>query len=307
MEYVLFCGFKIGFLALKTIIENGTNLRLVIVEKEHGHELEKFYDAIVELCEEKGISYLDSKQSVAYEEKLSLIKPDYLLILGYRRLIPDSVMRLTQRASVACHFSMLPEYRGFAPVNWAVINGETQSGITFFHIEDEVDSGDIVAQQPFQIEKEEDVNAVFDKCHHIFTQMLPMVLKDFERGHINRIHQDHKRATYTCSRSPEDGLIDWNDSSENIYNLVRGLAYPFPGAFTYFDRQELRIWSAEPFPIPKYVGVVTGKVIRVIPDIGVVVLAKEGAILVKEVQLQGGERRTADQIIKSVRVRLGGI
>lgn len=307
MKYVLFIGHKIGYLSLKELINRRIDVRLAVIEKEHEHEFEKYFELIVSLCKENNIDYYDSADANSLHLSNVILKnePDYILVFGYRRLIKDRILLSVNKACIACHFSLLPAYRGFAPVNWAVINGENNSGITFFHLDSEMDSGDIVIQRDFDIQLHEDINDIFEKCYSLFTETLQSELNNLEEGIVNRLPQDSEMATYTCARTPEDGIIDWNMSTISIYNLIRGLTYPFPGAFTYYDKKKLYIWSAQNYPIPKYVGIVVGRIIRIIPDIGVVVLTNDGALLIKEVQLENENRCTADKIIKSIRVRLG--
>ncbi|WP_284643238.1 methionyl-tRNA formyltransferase [Paenibacillus silviterrae] len=306
MNCVLFVGFKIGYIALKTLLESDATISHVFIEKEHRHEIEKYYDLITELCMSHNISCSYSNQSTEYYSKLSKIQVDYFFVFGYRRLISENILKLAQKASVACHFSYLPQYRGFAPVNWAVINGERESGITFFHLEGEMDSGDIVNQRKFYIGLHEDINEVLEKCYSLFREMFAEILVKFNNGTVDRIPQNHDDATYTCARSPEDGQIDWRENVESIYNLIRGVTYPFPGAFTFYNQKKLFIWSAEIIQLPKYVGVITGKIVKILPDKGVIVLVSDGALLVKDVQFENEERCTADTVIKSVRGKFGG-
>jgi methionyl-tRNA formyltransferase len=117
--------------------------------------------------------------------------------------------------------------------------------------------------------------------------------------------QDNTKATFTCARNPEDGIIKWEKDSTSVYNLVRALTYPYPGAFTYYNGKRIAIWSCEVYDIPVYEGVVPGKVIKIIRGKGVVVLCSQGAVLIRKIQVENENSVIADDVIKSIRATLG--
>ena len=220
------------------------------------------------------------------------------------------ILAKAKYAALSTHFSLLPEYRGFAPVNWAIINGESKCGVSLFHMESDVDSGDIVAQRTVEIGEHDYASDVMDRCIVELKDILNETWEDFSKGNVARIPQDHSKATFTCARNPEDGEINWSDSTKTIYNLIRGVSKPFPGAFTYLKGHKLTIWTAELVEVGKYVGRIPGKVIQLHKGKGVVVLTGDGALLIKNVMLEAeslnpDEDVTADTYIKSVRLTLG--
>ncbi len=181
-----------------------------------------------------------------------------------------------------------------------------RGGITF-HMENEADSGgDIVAQKRITIEEDEYVDDVMNKCINAFKEILREEWPELSKGNVKRIKQDASQATFTCSRNPEDGIINWNQSTKSIYNLIRGTSKPFPGAYTLLKGEKLTIWTAEPYDAGNFVGRIPGKVIQLHKNKGVVVLTGDGALQIKEVQFQDeADSQSADQIIKSVRITLG--
>jgi methionyl-tRNA formyltransferase len=199
----------------------------------------------------------------------------------------------------------LPNYRGFAPLNWALINGEQNTGVTLFFLSEDIDNGDIVEQEPVPITMEDDINSLNEKCTKAALRIFDNQLNLFQQGIIGRSPQDNSNASYTCSRSPEDGLINWGNTTMSIYNLIRAITYPFPCALTYFDGEILYILDAEIHKTEYYVGRIPGKIISRIPGRGVVVLTGDGALLIKNIIDSHGNRITADKIIKSIRVKLG--
>lgn len=305
MKYILFIGSKVGYEALRVLVNLKCSIEHVFIESEHAHEHEKFYTHSIDICDSNNTKYtLDPTKRVIREE-LSNIHFDYILSFGYRKMIPDEIINLAKIAALGTHFSPLPRYRGFAPLNWVLINGETETAVNLFYLDKEVDNGDIVERQSVQISYQDDINTLFSKCVEAFKELMTRAVPKLESGKFSSAKQDCTRATYTCARNPEDGLIDWNLSSSQIYNLVRALTYPYPGAFTYCGGKKIYIWSCEEYDVPKYEGRIPGKVIKHIKGRGVVVLCGEGALLLKDLQLEDAERETAENVLKSVRTTLG--
>ncbi len=315
MKSVLFLGTAIGYEALQTLIELEAQIAHVFIDSEHRHETERCSQDISALCMRHDIAYtLDAKRSdmKSILEKCKMTGPvDYIFCFGFRRLIPEDVLEMARGAACSTHFAILPAYRGFAPVNWAIVNGETQCGVSLFHMAEDADSGPIVMQKAVDIEPDAYIDEVMDLCVHTLKEILKSVWPEFISGTVPSVPQNHEQATYTCARGVEDGHIDWHKSTEQIYNLIRATAHPFPGAYTIHENQFLKIWRARPFEAGAYVGRIPGKVIRIIPNRGVVVLTGDGALLIESVTLvkdifkSGESIHTADEYIKSVRVKLG--
>ncbi|WP_197246698.1 methionyl-tRNA formyltransferase [Cytobacillus firmus] len=310
MKYVLFVGSRLGLEALELLIGESCIITHVFIEKEHEHEFEKFYIRSIEKCETENINFsVNSTQNeikdILTENESSNIYIDYIMSFGYRRMIPNDIIEMARVAALGTHFSPLPRYRGFAPLNWVLINGESETAVNLFYLDKEVDNGDIVESEVVPISYNDDINTLFEKCIVVFQELMRRAIPKLEKGTFNAVKQDSDQATYTCARNPEDGIINWNWSSTRIYNLTRALTYPYPGAFSFLEGQKIFIWSCEEYKTPKYEGSVPGKVIRIIKDQGVIVLCGEGAVLIKEIQLENGERITADKVINSVRLTLG--
>ncbi len=306
MKLVLFVGTKIGQKGLECLIELGASILHVFIDTEAQHESDKYDSKIIDICMMNSIEYSINASKQDIEKITDSVEIDYIFCFGFRRLIDQIILRKVKCGSLSTHFSLLPRYRGFAPVNWAIINGEKECGVSLFHMEDEADSGDIVAQKRIEIEEDEYVDDVMNKCINSLKKILIEEWPELSKGNVKRIKQDTSQATITCSRNPEDGIIDWNESTENIYNLIRGTSKPFPGAFTHLVGEKLTIWKAEPYDAGNFIGRIPGKVIQLHKNKGVVVLTGDGALLIKIVQYQGNfEANTADQIVKSVRITLG--
>lgn len=303
MKYVLFTGSRLGYESLQILIDSKVNILHAFIEKEHDHEIVKYYEKIIKICVDNNVTYTLNSTS---KEVKSILESqdenfDYLMSFGYRRMIPSNILQLPRVASIGTHFSPLPKYRGFAPLNWLLINGEKETAVNLFYLEDKVDHGDIIANERVNIDYTDDINSLFDKCLIKFKDLLGNQIKLLEKNDFQSTPQNHELATYTCARSPEDGEIDWHKSSFENYNLIRSLTHPYPGAFTSYKGEKLSIFKSEEYDEGNYVGRIPGRVIKITKD-GVVVLCGTGALLIKDVQLESSsETVNANTVINSVR------
>jgi methionyl-tRNA formyltransferase len=172
------------------------------------------------------------------------LNPDILLVVGWTQLIKPHLLSVPRIAALGFHASLLPKYRGRAPVNWAILNGETETGNTLMVLEPGADEGDIVCQRRILILYDDDCRTVYEKVSQTECEMLDEVLALIRQGHLPRTQQDSTAATVMPKRRPEDGLITWSWTSSRLYDWVRALTHPYPGAFTFLDGQKIMIWKA---------------------------------------------------------------
>ncbi|MFN2597841.1 MAG: methionyl-tRNA formyltransferase, partial [Pyrinomonadaceae bacterium] len=176
---------------------------------------------------------------------------------------------------------------------------------TMFYAAEEVDAGDIIEQRARPITGEDDAGTIDAWLNETVERMLAENLPRLAAGTAPRVAQDHARATYAVWREPEDGRVDWSQPTRTVFNLIRGLAHPYPGAYSRLDGRKLTIWSAEIEREPRaYVGRIPGKVERILPGEGVGVLTGDGTLRLKRVQLEGEEPRRADEVIRRLKTRL---
>ncbi len=185
----------------------------------------------------------------AYLEHLDTWRPDLILVLGWYFMVPQKVRNSAPLGCLGIHASLLPKYRGGAPINWAIINGEGQTGVTLFELAEGVDSGDIACQKTVEIADNDDCATVYDRATAASVAMLrehlPLLVRQLETGEkAPRFAQDEHLATMMPQRKPADGLIDWRNSSKQIYDFIRAQTRPYPGAFTYARGSLLRVWKA---------------------------------------------------------------
>ncbi len=174
-----------------------------------------------------------------------------------------------------------------------------------FAIAEEMDGGDLVDQRLVPIGPQDTITEVLPRVTHVYLDMLEKDLPVILKGNAKFTQQDHSKATFTCKRTLVDNKICWSDSSQTIFNLIRGVTHPYPGAYSFLKTQKLIIWSAELIPNPrKYIGRIPGRVIEVRPDLGVLVLTGDGVLLIKTVQLESEPEICAAEVINSISMTL---
>lgn len=239
--------------------------------------------------------------NVNSDEVLATIRrlaPEIVYVIGWPRLVKQSLLALPAKGCIGIHTSLLPKYRGGAPVNWALINGETQWGATLMYLGEGADNGDIVAQAEFPITQVDTCGSVYGKAAAASVRLLQEFVPLLAEGRAPRRRQDEAEATYYPQRKPEQGIIDWNRAAMAQYNWIRALTHPYPGAFTYApDGRRLYLWSAE---VPANEGAVPappGSIVKVQTGRGVAVATLDGLLIVSSMQMEGEEEKSADQCV----------
>jgi methionyl-tRNA formyltransferase len=180
-----------------------------------------------------------------FEQDFISLQADFILAIGWYYMIPTNMLKLAPKGAAGIHASLLPKYRGNAPLVWAMINGEKETGVSFFYFEKGVDEGDIIAQEKFSIEETDTIKDVLEKTQQasidILLKNLPLIANNTNK----RIQQDHSQATLFPKRTPEDGLIDWSWDKQRIKNFIRAQTKPYPGAFTIINDKKVIIWDAD--------------------------------------------------------------
>ncbi len=199
-----------------------------------------------ELGNEFGIPVTDVTGKMGtYTDKIQKFNPDLIVVIGWYYMIPEAIRNLAAKGCVGMHASLLPKYRGGAPLVWAIINGEEKTGLTFFYLGSGVDNGDIIAQHEIEIKETETIKDILDKVTasalDITREFIPML----SSGKAPRIKQDESQATTVPQRKPEDGQIDWNWDVKRIKNFIRAQTKPYPGAFTIINGKKINLWDAE--------------------------------------------------------------
>ncbi len=300
MKIALACTGTIGLKSLQQALNLPKKIKIVavftqIIEPPQ----ERAHQEIIDLANQHGIeSY--THEGLPHVVKTSDI--DYIIAIKWRKMIGADVISNIKEL-IVFHASLLPKYRGFAPINWPIINGEKETGVTMFFAVDEVDSGDIIDQRKIVITENDDANTIDHQVSELVSLMLYENLLELSKGMVNRQKQNSSEATYCIWRTPEDGLINWNNSAIKINNLVRGLTYPYPGAYTFWEGKKISIWKTKLITELEYVGNIAGKVAKIVKGEGVYVLTGDGVLCIEEVSIENKERVRAEDAITKLKIR----
>lgn len=243
---VVFGYHNVGVRCLRALVDMGVDVPLLLTHPDDPSET-IWFDSIAQTASECGIPVATPADPNASDvvARVAACQPDFLFSFYYRSMLKAPLLGLPPRGALNMHGSLLPKYRGRAPVNWAVIRGETQTGATLHYMTAKADSGDIVAQCAVPILPDDTAKDVFDKVTVAAESMLRGVLPALLAGNAPRYRQDASASSYYGGRKPEDGWIDWSKSAGEIHNLVRGVAPPYPGAFTVIDGRPARILRSQ--------------------------------------------------------------
>jgi len=213
------------------LLEAGVRVPLVVTHRDDPAE-RVFFGSVAELARSKGIETLEDPEENLLERRIANLAPDFVFSFYYRRMLPPELLAAARRGAFNLHGSLLPKYRGRAPVNWAVLKGETETGATLHEMIAKPDAGRIVDQEPVPIGPDETAAEVMAKVAAAAERVLKRSIGKLVAGTAQLKPQDLARGSYFGGRRPEDGRIDWSSSALEIHNLVRAVAPPYPGAFT---------------------------------------------------------------------------
>jgi methionyl-tRNA formyltransferase len=239
---VVFAYHNVGVRCLNVLLAQGVEVALVVTHQDHPRET-IWFDSVQELAELHGIPVItpDDPNVPEVVERIRALKPDFIFSFYYRLMLQQDLLDIPPRGALNMHGSLLPKYRGRVPVNWAIIHGETETGATLHYMTAKPDNGDIVAQQAVPILPNDTAHEVFQKVTVAAEMALHAVLPALLAGTAPRLKQDLSRGAYFGGRKPQDGEIDWAQSAQNIHNLVRAVAPPYPGATTTLLGKPMRI------------------------------------------------------------------
>ncbi len=246
---LVFAYHDVGYECLDALIQNDEYVLAVITHKDNPNE-EVWFRSVQALAEKYDIP-VHTPGSVNTPDWIARIRswePDLILSFYYRNMINEEILSIPRLGAFNMHGSLLPKYRGRVPINWAILNGERETGVTLHHMVKRADAGDIVDQEAVPIGHDETAREVFAKCAKAARLVIERQLEALTTGTAPRRKQDESQATYFGGRTPEDGRIDWTQSAEKIYNLIRAVTQPYPGAFTDVEGKRMFIWWAIPLP-----------------------------------------------------------
>lgn len=248
---VLFMGYyRTGVTVCSScLMKKGIDLLGVIVPPDRSQESLK---SIKDFAKKHNINIFspancNSKKFIGKIKKLS---PDLIIVFNYSKILKKELFEIPKLGTINIHPSLLPKYRGAHVVNWVLINGEKETGVTVHYVNEGIDSGDIIYQKKIKLTMKDTCATLAKKIEEIAVKTLSEALKSLAIGRVRRKKQDNKKATYYKKRYPKDGKIHWAKPAIEIYNLIRALVHPWPGAF-YFDNKGRKVTIKKLIPIKK--------------------------------------------------------
>ena len=312
MRVLLFGYHAVGAACLRFLLRREAYADVVaLITHEDSPDEEIWFERPAPMAEEAGVTVLTpSKEEIRTERFASRVRslgPELILSAYYRYMIPVKVLEIAPLGGLNLHGSYLPEYRGRCPVNWQILDGAIQGGVTLHRMVAEPDAGNIIAQARVPIEARGTAKGLYDRLVPAAAELLREAWPRILDGDVEGTPQDHSRATYFGGRTPDDGRIRWSSGAPAIDRLIRAVPHPYPGAFTEFAGRRLFIWEAH--PVKGDASAPAGSVVAK----GNKLLIQDGlgkALRIRRIQLEGEEELGPAPFLSAheeiIGARLGG-
>ena len=307
MKTIVFAYHDFGCSGIRALRAAGFDIVAVFTHRDNPQE-NIFFESVARLCAELDIpAYVpDAIDHPLWQKQIAALAPDFMFSFYYRELIPASILAQAKKGAFNLHGSLLPHYRGRSPLNWAMLNGEQLTGVTLHHMVERADAGDIVGQVEVRIEPDDYVQQVHDKQVAAAQQLLAECLPAIAAGSAPRLAQDIDQGNYCGRRRPADGAIDWSQSATTVRNLVRAVAQPFPGAFSYAGSRKIVVWEAD--AVESKAAQTPGTILSTQP---LTIACGQGALTVRVGQIDGGICQSGPQLARELNlvdgIRLGAM
>lgn len=293
---------------LRAILLAGHEVAAVVTQpdKPKGRGRESAMPPVKEFAMAEGLTVYQPLKARDGEfiEAIRKIEPEVIVVVAFGQILPKDLLTMPKYGCINVHASLLPEYRGASPIQWAVIDGRKESGVTTMLMDEGVDTGDILLQSRRTLEAKETGGSLFDKLSVDGAGLLVDTLKGLEEGTIRKIPQEHAKATHTKKIEKTLGKLDFHRPAEELECLIRGLN-PWPSAYAHFHGKTLKIWDADVVPISDDFGkFIPGQVVSVNKK-EFVVKCGENALAVRELQLEGKKRMDTASFLLGTKVEVG--
>ena len=304
---IIFMGtpdFAVG--TLRSLAEAGHEITLVVSQpdkpKGRGHAMVP--TPVKAVAEELGIPVFQPVKIREAKDVLEKTEADVCVVAAFGQIIPASILHMKKYGCINVHASLLPKYRGAAPIQWAVIDGEKESGVTIMQMDEGLDTGDMLAKAIVPLDEKETGGSLFDKLSEAGGRLCVETLAKLEKGEITPEKQGESPTAYASMLDKKMGNIDWNKSAVVIERLVRGLN-PWPSAYTHLDGKTLKIWACDVLPQSASKGE-SGEILEVTKD-AIHVQTGDGLLVLREIQLAGKARMDAGAFLRGYKVVPGTV
>lgn len=294
MRAIVFAYHEMGYVCLEELISADVEVLCLFTHPDDPGE-EIWFRTPRLLAEKRAIPVYEppSLRDESWLKLLNDLAPDFIFSFYYRNLLPKEVLHTAKKEALNLHGSLLPRFRGRCPVNWVLVEGEEVTGVTLHVMEVKPDAGDIVAQKAVAITFEDTAHSLFLKMVVAARDLMRETLPTLKDGTYTRTPQTGP-SSYFGGRRPEDGHIDWQQDAKRIYNLIRAVTHPYPGAYTSMGGKKLYIWQATPAP-----GSANAAVGTVVSRRPVLISTGNGLLRVLTLQLEGESEQDAEEFFSS--------
>jgi methionyl-tRNA formyltransferase len=299
----------IAAVILKDLINSKHKILAAVTQpdKPKGRGKQVLFTPVKELALEYGIPVYQP-QKVREEEFIQVLKeinPDLIVVAAFGQILPKQILDMPKYGCINVHASLLPKYRGAAPIQWSIIDGEPFTGITIMHMDVGLDTGDMIMKDKVSIERKETFGSLHDKLADCGGKLLLKAIEAIENGTATREKQRDEESNYAVILKKEMGHIDYTKSAVQIERLIRGLN-PWPSAYSYLEDKTLKIWDGEVLTSTdnnqQTPGTITG-----ITKEAILVATGEGILAIKELQLEGKKRMTSEAFLRGYTINTGTI
>jgi len=291
--------------ALKVLPKSNQKLALVVTQPDRpkGRGRKVVPPPVKEVAINLGceVDQPSSIRTVEFEKRMAKHKPDIIVVVAFGHIIPKNILAIPKIATINVHASLLPKYRGPAPIQWAIINGEIETGVTTMLMDEGLDTGDILLSSKIKIFSDDTSGTLHDRLADLSADLLIRTIGRFETGDIKPISQDHTQATYAPLLKKNDGRMNWAMPAQTLEAFVRGMT-PWPGAFTFHGNKRLKIFKAMPIIVDTVE--TPGTVIKRFPD-ELCVATGKGVLSVIEIQGESGKRLLIKEFLQGYKIPPG--
>jgi len=295
--------------SLKALLDSGANVVCVITQpdrpKGRGRKITPPPVKKIALQADIPLLQPEKLRDEGFLARLTEFNPDLIVLTAYGRILPAELINLPPHGTINVHASLLPKYRGAAPIQWAIINGETETGVTIMQMDEGLDTGDVLLVEKFPISPDDTAGSLFMKLAELGGTALKKALAQLRVNKLTPIKQDDSLATHAPLLKKEDGLVDWSRSAEQISCLIRGLD-PWPTTYTTLSGKRFRLFTPQVVDLTDYQdkGDAPGTVCRADHN-GLVAKTGKGSLLIREVQPEGSKRMTVDAFLRGHPIKIG--
>ncbi|WP_333655154.1 methionyl-tRNA formyltransferase [Dissulfurispira sp.] len=306
MALIFFGTPQFAVPSLKALIDEKEDIALVVTQpdrvKGRGHMLSS--PPVKELALSYGLKVVqpDKIRNEDFYKELRSIAPEFIIVAAYGKILPEEILNMPKFGCINVHASLLPKYRGAAPIQWALINGEKVTGVTTMLMDKGLDTGDMLLRSELEIKADDNSETLFEKLSELGAKTLIDTIKGMREGKIKPVPQTGE-ASYAPPLKKEDGKIDWNRSAEELFNFVRGM-YPWPSAFCYFNDERIKIVRSQKSEFGIQKEAVPGRVVKA-SDGEMIVETGDGFLVIEELQPEGKKVMSAKAFLAGRKLKEG--